>query len=460
MKLKLGLPKKFGFVCLAIWLFLWACAAARHALLQSNAYDLGLFDQWIWLISNGLPPYSSMEGVHILADHGAWVLYIAGIPYKLHSSIQWLLISQAAGLSLTAIPLWFIGTQTGLPPRLCWLVCGLWWLQPVVFNANIFDFHPETWLMPALAGCYWANRAKKPWLWFALLVLLIGSRDGLVLVVAGIGLEQALRKRWVWAGAAIGLALGWLAMLNRFLYPLLTGSAEGPKAVKGLFSYLGNSLDEVIINLVKQPHLLIQNVDLVGGLIYLLLISVAIGPFWRRVSIPVLIGALPLICVNLLSEQAPQRSLIHHYSLPIGVIVVIAAIDGLAINPRQTVPWKKLAWSALCWAVLAKPWFFSGPYLERLNVLGSTKEAIMEVPEKSRVATTSYLVPHLSQRVSIKFPKPNEVLKVDDFDVLLLNPKDPGWGSDKEAQDSLLIQAKESGWACRQWAGGIELCKK
>ena len=28
----------------------WGVAASRHWLLQSNAYDLGLFDQWAWLI--------------------------------------------------------------------------------------------------------------------------------------------------------------------------------------------------------------------------------------------------------------------------------------------------------------------------------------------------------------------------------------------------------------------------
>ena len=57
----------------------WGLAASRHWLLQSNAYDLGLFDQWAWLISNGLSPISSMENVHVLADHGAWVFYLSGL---------------------------------------------------------------------------------------------------------------------------------------------------------------------------------------------------------------------------------------------------------------------------------------------------------------------------------------------------------------------------------------------
>ena len=124
-------------VALLIGLLFWLCAAARHALLQSHAYDLGLFDQWAWLISRGLPPISSMEQVHVLADHGAWMLYIAGGAYRLLPSVQWLLASQALALSLTALPIWWLARQAGLPERRCWLICGLWWLQPVVFLSLI-----------------------------------------------------------------------------------------------------------------------------------------------------------------------------------------------------------------------------------------------------------------------------------------------------------------------------------
>ncbi len=444
-----------------VFALFWLLAATRHSLLQSNAYDLGLFDQWIWLASQGLPPISSMEGVHLLADHGAWALYLAVIPYRIHSSVQWLLSSQALTLSLTAIPIWLLAKQAGLKPKLCWLACGLWWLQPVVFNTNLFDFHPEVWGMPALAGSYWASRSNKPWLWFSLLVILLGCRDGLILVVLGIGLEQAWKKRWIWAFAAVGLALGWLAILTRFLYPYLTGKAEGPKAVESLFSYLGGSLDEILINIFTRPQLLIENIDWVGGIEYLVLLTIAIAPFWKKSSLPTLIGSIPLIMVNLLSEAAPQRSLIHHYSLPIAVIAVVGAIDGLGINPQQKLPWRKLAWNVAFWSVLAKPWFFSGPYLERMGSLTDVQRAIKTIPAKSRLITTSYLVPHVSQRLFISFPKENKLPSdLKHLDTILLNPKDPGWGSSSKAQKKILTMAKETNWSCEAWNSGFELCRE
>ena len=89
-----------------IGLIFWSTSAIRHDLLQSNAYDLGLFDQWAWLIGTGATPISSMEEVHVLADHGAWMFYIAGWAYRLLPSVQWLFASQALALSFTAIPIW------------------------------------------------------------------------------------------------------------------------------------------------------------------------------------------------------------------------------------------------------------------------------------------------------------------------------------------------------------------
>ena len=55
-----------------------------------------------------------MEQVHVLADHGAWMLYLAGGAYRILPSIHWLLASQALALSCTALPVWWLAKQAGL----------------------------------------------------------------------------------------------------------------------------------------------------------------------------------------------------------------------------------------------------------------------------------------------------------------------------------------------------------
>ena len=423
----------------------------RHGLLQSNAYDLGLFDQWVWLISQGVEPISSMEKVHVLADHGAWLLYFAALSYRLHASVQWLLASQAIALSLTAIPLWCLAKQAGLPERRCWWICMLWWLQPVVFNTTLFDFHPETWVMPAFAIALWAERDGRFRLWIAMILLMLGSRDGLVLIIGGMALDLAWRKRWRWSGIAAALALGWLLLLSRWLYPWLR-DGEGPKAAGRMFSHLS-----------ADPLTSLQNLDWSGGVTYLLLLFLPCAWLWRRRSFPTLLIGVPLLLVNLLSASPSYRTLIHHYSLPLAVVMVVAVIDGQQKRQREIrpIPWS-LSWAVVCWLALAKPWAFTGPYLQRLTQLDELKSANTFVKTDDALLTTSYLVPQFSQRLQIGFPKQGAELDLSEsqWEALLLNPMDPGWGSSPNVQVSLLDAARKNNWICQSWASGLTLCRK
>jgi len=459
-------PATLGWVCGGLALGFWGLAALRHALLQSNSFDLGLFDQWVWLISRGLAPVSSQSAdLHLLTDHGAWLVYGLAPLYALLPSLQWLLALQAASLAFTAVPLWILARDAGLPPRLRWTVCGLWWLQPVVFNTNLFDFHPEVLAMPLLAALVIAARRQRSWAWSGLILLILGCRDGLALVTLGLALEQVVRRRWRLAGLGLGLSLGWLALLGGWLYPLLTARYPGVNAGASRYSYLGDSIAAIALGLLQHPQRVLAHVDWAGAAVYLLLLALPLLPFWRRASLPTLLAAVPLIAVNILSESGAQRSLVHHYSLPLAVIGVVAALDGLASDGAQRVPWRRIAWAAACWAALAKPWFFSGPYLNRLALVPASRSAIALVRPGDAVATTSYLAPHLSGRPMLIFPVAADgdletLERQRGINLLLLNPQEPGWASEGELQRSLLEQARRRGWTCQIWSRGLQLCRR
>ncbi len=454
-------PVRLCWTSFGVGVLGWGLAASRHWLLQSNAYDLGLFDQWAWLLGNELPPVSSMEDVHVLADHGAWMFYGSGLLYWFQPSIHWLLASQALALSLTAIPVWILGTQAGLSRRLCWFSCLLWWLQPLVFNVNLFDFHPETWVMPALALAIWCQRQQRFGGWLLLLVLMLGCRDGLVLITLGLSLSLLIQRRWRWAIAGAGLSGAWILLLSQWLYPLFR-DGEGPKAAGRMFSHLGNNFGDILFTLMSRPWLAFTHIDFGDGAFYLLVLILPTLPFWRRRSLVILSAAVPLLLVTLNAEASSYRTLIHHYSLPLAVLSVTAAIDGLALRPRQTFPWKGVIWAVTLWIALAKPWFFTGPYLNRVDVIGDAQQAISKLTPQDRVLTTSYFVPQISQRQHVAFAKKSQSKQAfrNGWTVFLLNPNDPGWGSKKRIQSDLLSQAKDKNWTCQSWDSGLELCRK
>ena len=103
-------------ICSTIILFI--CSATRHILFQSNALDLGWFDQGVYQISQGKPPIISFVGYHILGDHIAFILYPIALLYKIYPSVYWLLFLQAFSLSLAVFPLWQLAIQAGLKEKI------------------------------------------------------------------------------------------------------------------------------------------------------------------------------------------------------------------------------------------------------------------------------------------------------------------------------------------------------
>ena len=83
---------RFPLVCLVAiaTIVLFACSSFRHSLFQSTAFDLGIFDNAIYLISQGQEPIVSFRGLHILGDHAAWMLYPLALLYAVIPDVHWL----------------------------------------------------------------------------------------------------------------------------------------------------------------------------------------------------------------------------------------------------------------------------------------------------------------------------------------------------------------------------------
>ena len=91
-----------------------ALASVRHALLHSGAYDLGIFDQAVFLISRWQRPLSSFVGMHILGDHGAWILYVLAPLYWIKADVHWLFALQAGALVMGAWAVHQLANSSGV----------------------------------------------------------------------------------------------------------------------------------------------------------------------------------------------------------------------------------------------------------------------------------------------------------------------------------------------------------
>jgi uncharacterized membrane protein len=421
---------------------LFACSSLRHALFQSTAFDLGIFDQAIYLISQGKEPITTIQGFHILGDHAAWIHYILALPYKIYPSVYWLFIVQSLALALGSLPTWYLAIQAGLKESQAMAIATSYLLYPVVFNGNLFDFHPEVIAVPLLLSAVLAARLENI-AWFCVCIILtLGCKAVLSLTVMAMGIWLIFFEKKRLCGLfAIILGSAWFIIATKLIIPAFSGAEA---AAVGRYSYLGNSVFEIAKNLIFQPGLIFSKIFSLDNFGYLILLSAPIIWGLSTASLKPLIAAIPCVALNLIADYQAQKDLVHQYTLPALPFLILAVIASLTVGKgilqnRRAI----IIWSLITFLCLAKFTHFTGKYLESIDNLQATREAISLVKNQGSVYTTAQITPHLSNRDLIKFTdtsSPNQDLNI--FDYVLLNLRHPGWASNQEFATSLVNQLK------------------
>ena len=424
---------------------LFSSSIVRHELFNSNAWDLGIFDQAVYLISQGLPPISSLLGFHILADHASGILYVIALLYKIYPSVYWLFFVQSVALSLGALPTWYLSRQAGLKENLATTVAAVYLLYPLVYNANLFDFHPEVIAVPALLTAVLAARLGKTE-WFCLCILLVlGCKAVLSLTVAAMGMWLIFfdNKRRCGVIALIS-GISWFIIANQGIIPFFANESAQLERHLYRYSYLGNSFSQALQNVWQQPELILGKIFLTTNLEYLLLLlSPVIWGISLRGMLP-LVGAIPCILLNVLADHQSQKHLMFHYSLAALPFLMVAVISSLATG-RAWIKNQKviIVWSLVGFLALGKYGFFGSVYLKSLDTWKASREAISLVKSEKSVFATFHIIPHLTHRKIINFPDTSQPPQdLNKFDYILLNPHHPK--EDKELTFNLINTLKKN----------------
>jgi uncharacterized membrane protein len=452
-------PRSPGFPALAVpqiggvgWggaiagLVLLLCSSARHLLFKSGAFDLGIFDQAVYLISQGQPPIPTALGFHILGDHAAFILYPLALLYWIYPSVYWLLAVQAIALAGGVVPLWALARQGGVKSGTAGAIGVAYLLYPLVFNLNLFDFHPDVVALPGLLAAIWAARFKRR-LVFCLSVLLVMScKEVLALTVAAMGIWLwGWEQRRLYGTIALLSGLVWFWIATQGVIPHFGGAAATVSRHLTRYSQFGQSFPEIAVNLVLHPERILGPIVSVDTLSYLALLLLPIVWGVSRRSLPALVGALPTLAINILSDTAMQRDLVRQYSLPLLPFLLVGAIatlsqeqTGLAARLRS----KRaiVLWSLLGFLSLAKFTYFGDRYLTTLDTWAATRAAIAQVTTPGSVLTTHEISPHLSHRSRIDFTRKTAPPDLSQFQYVLLDRQHPGWQSDRAFAAQLIQQ--------------------
>ncbi len=423
-------------------ILLFICSSLKHILFQSTAWDLAIFDQAVYLISQGKTPISSFLNIHILGDHAALIFYPLALFYKLYPTVYWLLLIQAFALSFAALPVYYLSQYYGLTQSKSLTLSLVYLLYPLIFNFNLFDFHPDviavSSLLWAILAAYWNNLG----LFIFAILITLSCKSVLSLTIIFMGLWLlCFQKKQKLGCIAIGLGISWFIISTRLIIPIFSDNSANISRHLERFNYLGNSFSEIAQNLLFKPWLLFQGLFNLPNLEYLLLLLIPVIWGLSLQHLAPLISAIPTLSMNLLSQNILQKDLLHQYSLPIIPFLMVIVI--MTVAAKKT--WLRqnkyiIIWSLICFLALAKYGYFTSRYLDSLDTWKATNEAISKISTKGNVLTSTYIAPHLSQRAMIKLAENgSESFDLKQFDYILLNQRYPG----RETSPELIETIKE-----------------
>jgi uncharacterized membrane protein len=438
----------------------------RHWSLNTDIHDLGLYDQMVWALGEGLgfrvthyEEHLRRFGDNFLAEHFMPILVLLAPLRKLWPGAEPLLIAQSAALGLAGWTLFLFARRETRSDALAMALGASFLLHPLVQQTNVKDFHADALEPVFLFAALWA-RGRGSAGGFALFLggLFLCKEDASLMALA-LGVFFLLQRDWRYglgtlAGALLYHQIAMAVIVScrqgeplRHLYRYAHLAPEGswPQGVGDMIRWAW-AHPESVWNALAAPSRVRSGLWLLAPVGFVALRS------WRAWVLMVIPTAAAL-----LSNWHIQYRLELHYGLASLMFIYAAAAFGLgaALTSRlEDEPAKKrdLLWTRrafilglLFLGVLLTIQFGRLPFAKSYDPLDHLAEPRHEVarrlarslPPDAAVSASSALGVQITGRRDVYFfpdlPAGTEFVLVDaraetDLNVLKALLESPEWG--------------------------------
>lgn len=401
---------------------------STHNNFGTFGFDLGIFDQGLWLLSRQETPFVTVRGLHLFGDHLSFILVLLAPLYKVLPDVRMLLFLQTLFLALGALPVFLIANRHLKSNLLSLALAASYLLYPALQWINNDHFHPDSAVTALLLFAFYFATSSRylPFAVSAALAVLVKEDVALVVMLLGVYIA-ATENRRVGVITSV-LSLAWFALGLKYILPHFNG--DGFFYINN-YSRLGATPAEVIKNTLTRPGMLVAILLETKKLSYLtqLLAPVLFLPI---ISLEVFLVALPALFSNLVSQQGYMDSIQYHYTatiIPFLFVAMILSLGKLGLK-RQARP--TLAVAILVVALFANYMLSPSPlsvnftrqYWTLSNErAGAIRAALDKIPADAAVSAHFKMVPHLTHRQSIyEFPNP---FKTANWGIRGEKPHDP-----------------------------------
>jgi uncharacterized membrane protein len=349
-----------------------------HHGLGTSAYDFGLYDQGVWLLSRFRSPFVTLMGRNLFGDHTSFVLVLL-------------------------VPLYWIAPRpiaSDCANRRAPALAACYLLHPAVGWTNRENFHPDSFIAVFVGMAIYAavERRWRTYAVFVALALLVKEDASLVLVPLGVWVALKRDRRIGLVSIAASLAFMAVAMLvvMRSLIGVPTRNAwRVPFGGPGGF----------LRRAVTRPQDVVRHYASDGRPWYLWQMAV---PFaWVFLAAPgvALISAL-VLATNMLSTFWYQYQIEYHYAL--------VAVPALAMGTVWAISTLRERWRAVVVGVVMASSLWSG--FSRTDALTwapdhpvaiAARDIIRDLPGDAVVSAQYSVVAHIARREEVyMFPNP------------------------------------------------------
>lgn len=378
-----------------------------HLGLGTFAYDVGLYDQGVWLLSRGEAPFVTLMGRNMLGDHSSLVLFLVVPLFWVVPGTATLLVVQAFVIAAGAIPVYLFARRMLGSGALGAGAAVLWLANPAVNGTGMENFHPDSFLGLFIPLAIYAAFASKWRLFFVAVVLAVSVKEDVLLVMVPLGIYVAFRfdRTKGLIAAAISLAATGLGMfvLMRSLIGVPTRNTW-----RIPFGGPGGFIKEVFTNPVAvvrhmfsgdRPNYLFQMAAPFAGLFLL-------SPWMALVS-------LPVVASNIVSTFWYQYNIQYHYSIvavPALLFASVLAMRSLGARGARVAMAVTLAFTlttSYLWGQHSLAAHPRGSLGADAPVAVEARRIIKGIPDDAAISVYDPLVTFLAHRKQVYFfPNP------------------------------------------------------
>lgn len=385
----------------------------RHDRFGTFAFDLGTYDQGVWLLARG-EQFVTVRGLNILGHHMNLILLLIVPFYWLGAGPEFLAFVQVAAQASGAVAVFLLARDRLADRWLALVLAAVLLLNPTYQFLTWEFFHPDSLAIAPLLFAYWAAQARR-WGWFVVAaVLAVACKEDAALAVAVIGVLVAVRQNRKIGAVVAGLATAWFLLSTRVLQPaLIPGNAP---FYDTFFGDLGNSFGEVLKNVFVRPGTVFDLATRPDRISYYQMMFAPFA-FLPLASLSTLLVAVPMLAVNVLTTFPYARDYEYHYSALVVAGGILATVEGIARLGRSPSIRRFLVGAvAACALATSVAWGVSPLSIKYRQgywpLAQSPRTAVQQaavdlIPPDEAVSAIYMLLPHLSQRERIyNFPEP------------------------------------------------------